>query len=374
MRVAATTVGVSGFAVGGQLKYEEDWLAPQRQAAVRSPPCDNFPLCHYHLPVSDMNLLRSLATCCALAMPLAVPAQSYPDKPIKLIVPAAAGTSTDIIGRELAQRLGLALGQTLIVDNIAGAGGAVGTERAAKSLADGYTLVLGTIGTHSINPSIYSKLGYDSVKEFAALGFIGYTPMLVVTAPNAPANNIGDLVALARAQPGKISFASSGSGTGNHLAGELLKTLAGVDMTHVPYKSGAQAVTDVASGQVSFMFYHIPAVGQHVKSGRLKALALASIKRSPAMPHAVPVAEQGFPGFEVNPWWMLYAPAATPAPVVARLRAETAKLVAIAEYQERLAGQGVETKLMTQDEYTAFTGQELAKWAPVVKASGARAD
>ena len=313
----------------------------------------------------------ALATC---ILSLEAPAQTWPDKPVRMIVPAAAGTSTDIIARELGQRLGLALGQSVIVENIAGAGGAVGTERAAKSPADGYTLVLGTIGTHSINPSIYSKLGYDSVKEFAPLGFIGYTPMLVVTAPNSPANNIGDLVALAKAQPGKLSFASSGSGTGNHLAGELLKTLAGVDMTHVPYKSGAQAVTDVASGQVSFMFYHIPAVGQHVKSGRLKALGLASIKRSPAIPQAVPVAEQGFPGFEVNPWWILYAPVATPAPVLARLRAETAKIIALSEYQERLAGQGVETRDMTTAELNGFTGQELAKWAPVVRASGARAD
>ena len=321
-----------------------------------------------------MKTLRVLTTLAACALPLMAAAQTYPDKPIKLIVPAAAGTSTDIIARELAQRMGSALGQTMIVENIAGAGGAVGTERAAKSAPDGYTIVLGTIGTHSINPSIYTKLGYDAIREFAPLGFIGYTPMLVVTAPNSPANTIGELIALARAQPGKLSFASSGSGTGNHLAGELLKSLAAVDMTHVPYKSGAQAITDVASGQVSFMFYHIPAVGQQVKSGRLKALGLASMRRSPAMPNAVPVAEQGFPGFEVNPWWMLYAPAATPAPVLVRLRAETAKIIALPEYQERLAGQGVETKAMPLDEYAAFTGQELAKWAPVVKASGARAD
>ena len=321
-----------------------------------------------------MKTLRVLTTLAACALPLMAAAQTYPDKPIKLIVPAAAGTSTDIIARELAQRMGSALGQTMIVENIAGAGGAVGTERAAKSAPDGYTIVLGTIGTHSINPSIYTKLGYDAIREFAPLGFIGYTPMLVVTAPNSPANTIGELIALARAQPGKLSFASSGSGTGNHLAGELLKSLAAVDMTHVPYKSGAQAITDVASGQVSFMFYHIPAVGQQVKSGRLKALGLASMRRSPTMPNAVPVAEQGFPGFEVNPWWMLYAPAATPAPVLVRLRAETAKIIALPEYQERLAGQGVETKAMPLDEYAAFTGQELAKWAPVVKASGARAD
>jgi tripartite-type tricarboxylate transporter receptor subunit TctC len=301
-------------------------------------------------------------------------AQTWPDKPIRMIIPAAAGTSTDIIGRELGQRLGQALGQPVVLENVAGAGGAPGTERAAKSAPDGYTLVLGTIGTHSINPSIYPKLGYDSIKDFAPLAFVGYTPMLVVASPGFAANNIGELVALAKAQPGKLSFASSGSGTGNHLAGELLKTLAKVEMTHVPYKSGAQAVTDVASGQVSFMFYHIPAVGQHVKSGRLKALALASIRRSPAMPQAVPVAEQGFPGFEVNPWWMLYAPAGTPAPILARLRTESAKIIAQPDYQERLAGQGVETETMTPEKLAAFTGSELTKWAAVVKASGARAD
>jgi tripartite-type tricarboxylate transporter receptor subunit TctC len=321
-----------------------------------------------------MRLFASLLAASTLFACVGAASQTWPDKPVKMLIPAAAGTSTDIVGRELGQRLSSALGQPVVLENIAGAGGAVGTERAARSPADGYTLVLGTIGTHSINPSIYARLGYDAVKDFVPLVFVGYTPMLVVAAPNFPANSIGELIALARAQPGKLSFASSGSGTGNHLAGELLKTQAGVEMTHVPYKSGAQAVTDVMSGQVSFMFYHIPGVGQQVKAGRLKALGLASIRRSPAAPQAVPVAEQGYPGFDVNPWWILYAPAATPANVVARLRAEAARVIAQPEYQERLAGQGVEVRTMTAEELAGFTQAELNKWAPVVKASGARAD
>lgn len=345
-------------------------MSPRMTAGTRA--CNNAGLAPgYQFAMRSITTFLACAACLLTTFALA---QTWPDKPVRMVIPAAAGTSTDIVGRELAQRLSSALAQAVVLENIAGAGGAVGTERAAKSPADGYTLILGTIGTHSINPSVYSKIGYDSIRDFVPLVFVGYTPMLVVAAPTFAANTIPELIALARAQPGKLNFASSGSGTGNHLAGELLKSLAGVEMSHVPYKSGAQAVTDVISGQVSFMFYHIPGVGQQVKAGRLKALGLASTRRSPAMPNAVPVAEQGFPGFDVNPWWILYAPAATPPAVVARLRTESAKIIGLPEYQERLAGQGVETRAMSLDELSAFTQQELNRWTPVVRASGARAD
>ena len=318
--------------------------------------------------------LLACAAAFTLHAPLAHAQAAYPDHPVKLVVPFAAGTTTDIVGRELGQALSRGLGQPVIVDNVAGVGGSLGSERVAKGPKDGYNLVLGTVGTHAINPGLYSTIGYDALKDFAPIGFVGYTPMLVVAAPNFPANNIRELVALAKSQPGKVTFASAGNGTSNHLAGELLKVMAGADMQHVPYKSGAQALTDVMGGQVGVMFYHIPAVQQNIKAGKLKVLAIASTKRSPAMPNAVPVAEQGFVGFDMTPWWVLYAPAGTAAPVVARLRDEFQKFNNQPEYTDRLAAQGMEFRPMNEAELNAFLRAELPKWAKLVKDSGAKVD
>ena len=310
---------------------------------------------------------------CAAALAPAC-AQTYPDHPVKLVVPFAAGTTTDIVGREVGQALSRGLGQPFVIDNVAGAGGSLGSERVAKGPRDGYSLVLGTVGTHAINPGLYASVGYDALKDFVPIGFVGYTPMLVVAAPNFPANNIAELIALAKKQPGKVTFASAGNGTSNHLAGELLKVMAGADMQHVPYKSGAQALTDVIGGQVGIMFYHIPAVMQNIKAGKLKVLAIASTKRSPAMPNAVPVAEQGYAGFDMTPWWVLYAPAGTPPAVVTRLRGEFDKVNKQPAYVERLAAQGMEGRSMNPEELNAFLRAELPKWAKLVKDSGARID
>jgi tripartite-type tricarboxylate transporter receptor subunit TctC len=299
---------------------------------------------------------------------------AYPDHAIRLVVPFAAGTTTDIIGRELGQGLSAGLNQPVVIDNVAGAGGSLGSERVAKGPRDGYTLVLGTVGTHAINPSLYASVGYDALKDFIPIGFVGYTPMLVVAAPAFPANNIRELIALAKAQPGKITFASAGNGTSNHLSGELLKVMSGADMLHVPYKNGTQALTDVMGGQVSIMFYHIPAVMQHILAGKLKALGIASIKRSPAMPKVVPIAEQGYPGFDMNPWWVLYAPAGTPAAVVGKLRGQFMQLYQQPEFVARLAAQGMEGRPMAPEELNAFLRSELPKWAKLVKDSGARID
>jgi len=322
-----------------------------------------------------MKLTHWISAALLAAAGSGAPAQSvYPDHPVKLVVPFAAGTTTDIVGRELGQALSRGLGQPFIIDNVAGVGGSLGSERVAKGPRDGYSLVLGTVGTHAINPGLYANVGYDALKDFAPIGFVGYTPMLVVAAPAFPANNIAELIALAKKQPGKVTFASAGNGTSNHLAGELLKVMAGADMQHVPYKSGAQALTDVMGGQVGIMFYHIPAVMQNIKAGKLKVLAIASIKRSPAMPDAVPVAEQGFPGFDMTPWWVLYAPAGTPPAVLARLRGEFDKVGKQPDYIERLAAQGMEGRAMNQQELAAFLRTELPKWAKLVKDSGARID
>jgi len=322
------------------------------------------------MKLTQLICAATLAACSAAASAQGV----YPDHPVKLVVPFAAGTTTDIVGRELGQALSRGLSQPFIIDNVAGVGGSLGSERVAKGPRDGYSLVLGTVGTHAINPGLYASVGYDALKDFAPIGFVGYTPMLVVAAPNFPANSIAELIALAKKQPGKVTFASAGNGTSNHLAGELLKVMAGADMQHVPYKSGAQALTDVMGGQVGIMFYHIPAVMQHVKAGKLKVLAIASPRRSPAMPNAVPVAEQGYAGFDMTPWWVLYAPAGAPAPVLARLRGEFDKVNKQPEYLERLGAQGMEMRPMKQEELNAFLRAELPKWAKLVKDSGARID
>jgi tripartite-type tricarboxylate transporter receptor subunit TctC len=319
----------------------------------------------------------NLPACAALLAAACTVAQAqttYPDHAIKLVVPFAAGTTTDIVGRELGQALSASLAQPVVIDNVAGAGGSLGSERVAKGPRDGYSLVLGTVGTHAINPGLYASVGYDALKDFAPIGFVGYTPMLVVAAPDFPANNIGELIALAKSKPGKISFASAGNGTSNHLSGELLKVMSGADMLHVPYKNGTQALTDVMGGQVAIMFYHIPAVMQHIKAGRLKALGIASIKRSPAMPAIVPIAEQGYPGFDMNPWWVLYAPAGTPVAVLGKLRSNFQKLYQQPEFVALLAAQGMEGRPMVPDELNAFLRSELPKWAKLVKDSGARID
>ncbi|MDB5805156.1 MAG: hypothetical protein JWN73_2478 [Betaproteobacteria bacterium] len=322
-----------------------------------------------------MQLTRLMGVLLLAAAGANTHAQSaYPDHPVKLVVPFAAGTTTDIVGREVGHAMSRGLGQPFIIDNVAGAGGNVGTERIAKGPKDGYSLVLGTVGTHAINSALYSNPGFDPLKDFAPIGFVGYTPMLVVAAPAFPANNIAELIALAKRTPGKVTFASAGNGTSNHLAGELLKVMAGADMQHVPYKSGAQALTDVMGGQVGIMFYHIPAVMQNIKAGKLKVLAIASIKRSPAMENAVPIAEQGFTGFDMTPWWVLYAPAGTPAPVLSRLRSEFVAVNKQPEYLARLGAQGMEFRAMNPEELSAFLRAELPKWAKLVKDSGARID
>jgi tripartite-type tricarboxylate transporter receptor subunit TctC len=315
--------------------------------------------------------------CAALLFITCAAAQAqaaYPDRAIKLVVPFAAGTTTDIVGREIGQALSASLAQPVVIDNVAGVGGSLGSERVAKGPRDGYTLLLGTVGTHAINPGLYASVGYDPLRDFAPIGFVGYTPMLVVAAPDFPANNIGELIGLAKAKPGKVTFASAGNGTSNHLAGELLKVLSGADMLHVPYKNGTQALTDVMGGQVSIMFYHIPAVMQHIKAGKLKALGIASFKRSPAMPAVVPIAEQGYPGFDMNPWWVLYAPDGTPVAVVDRLRSTFQKFYQQPEFVALLAAQGMEGRPLAPDELNQFLRSELPKWAKLVKDSGARID
>jgi tripartite-type tricarboxylate transporter receptor subunit TctC len=302
-----------------------------------------------------------------------VMAQDFPVKPVRMVVPFAAGTTTDIVARAVAEGMARQIGQSVVVENRAGAGGGIGSDLVAKSPADGYTILMGTVGTHAINASLFKKLAYDPQRDFAPVAFAGYTPTLLVVSGASPVKSLKDLADLARRPDGRVSFASAGNGTSGHLAGELLKARLGGEMTHVPYKDGALALSDVMGGQVQFMFYHPAAALPHIKSGKLRALGVSSAKRSPAAPEVPAIAEAGL-DFDLVAWFMVYAPAATPAPVLARLRDAAAQTLANADIAGRLKAQGLELNAMRAEEMTAFGRSELAKWAELVRRSGAQVD
>lgn len=318
------------------------------------------------------SVVAALATL-AFAAPLGAAAQDYPSRPIRLVVPFGPGTTTDIISRVYAEALAKPLGQTIVVENKSGAGGNIGADLVAKAPADGYTILMGTVGTHAINPGLYRRMPYDAQKDFAPIGFAGYTPTLLVVSANSPFKSLADLKAQA-AKSGGVSFASAGNGTSGHLAGELLKARLGGEMVHVPYKEGGMAMSDVMSGQAHFMFYHPAAVMPHIKAGKLRALGASSAKRASAAPEVPTIAEQGVGEFDLTAWFMLYAPAATPAPVLAKLRDAVAQVVSSPEVKAKLAAQGLEVPLLQGDALTAFGRNEIAKWSELVKRSGAQVD
>jgi tripartite-type tricarboxylate transporter receptor subunit TctC len=318
------------------------------------------------------TVLAALAAL-AVAAPLAAMAQDFPGRPIKLVVPFGPGTTTDIVARIYAEAMAKPLGQAIVVENKAGAGGNIGSDLVAKAAPDGYTIVMGTVGTHAINPGLYRKMPYDAQKDFAPIGFAGYTPTLLVVAANSPLQSLKDLQTAAK-KSGGISFASAGNGTSGHLAGELLKARLGGEMVHVPYKEGGLALSDVMAGQTQFMFYHPAAVMPQVKAGKLRALGVSSAKRTAAAPDVPTIEEQGFGPFDLVAWFMLYAPAATPAPVLAKLRDAVAQAVTNPEVKAKLAAQGLEVPLLKPDELLAFNRTEIAKWSELVKRSGAQVD
>ena len=301
-------------------------------------------------------------------------AQVYPNHAIRLVVPFPAGGTTDILARAAAQKLTESLGQPVVVDNRPGAGGNIGADVVAKSAPDGYTLLMGTVGTHAINPSLYTKMPYDHVKDFVPVVLVAGVPNVLVVNPSVPVNSVADLIKLAKSKPGAINFASSGSGTSIHLSGELFKTMAGVDMTHVPYKGSAPALTDLIGGQVQVMFDNLPSALPQIKGGKLRAIAVTSLKRAPVLPDVPTIAESGLPGFEASSWFGVLAPAGTPAPVVARLNAEVNKWLQSPEAREQLLAQGAVAAGGTPEQFAAHIRAETEKWAKVVKASGAKVD
>ncbi len=323
-----------------------------------------------------MRVLSAVAAVAAVTVAASALAQApaYPSKPIRLVVPFPPGGATDILARDVAQRLTEAWGQSVVVDNRPGAGGNIGTELVAKAAPDGYTLEMGTVGTHAINASLYAKMPYDPVKDFAPVILVAGVPNVLVVNPSLPVNSVAELIAYAKANPGKLNFASSGNGTSIHLSGELFKVMAGVQMVHVPYKGSAPAVQDLIAGQVQLMFDNLPPSLPQIRAGKLRALAVTSATRAPALPDVPTIAEAGLPGFEASSWFGILAPAGTPPAIVAKLNTEIGKWLATPEAQEKLRSQGASPAGGSPEDFAKHIAAETTKWAKVVKDSGAKID
>jgi tripartite-type tricarboxylate transporter receptor subunit TctC len=320
-------------------------------------------------------MVRRLTLALALALFAAAAfAQGYPTKPIKLIVPFPPAGSTDLSARAVAGKLGERLGQVVIVENKPGAGGNIGTDVTAKSAPDGYTLVVGTVGTHAINMSLYSKMPYDNIRDFAPVILLSTTPNVLVTKPDFPARSVADVIKMAKAKPGELTFGSSGSGTSIHLSGELFNSMAGTKMTHVPYKGSGPMLIDLISGQVNMAFDNLSSSMAHIKAGKLKALATTGATRAPALPDVPTVAEAGLSGYDSTSWNAIYAPVGTPKDVVARLNRELNAILESPDTRKYFADQGAEAGGGTPEQLAAFTRAETTKWQKVVKDSGAKVD
>jgi tripartite-type tricarboxylate transporter receptor subunit TctC len=322
-----------------------------------------------------MKLFRYLASTLLVCLPLVAAAQAsdFPNKAIRIVVPFPPGGATDAAARLVAVKMAEHWGQPVLVDNRAGAGGNVGSELVAKSPADGYTLVMGVTGSHAINTSLYSKMPYDPVADFVAISQVAVVPNVLVVHPSVPAKNLAELMALAKKEPGKLNYASLGNGTAAHLGMEMLKSEAGVDITHVPYKGSAPAVSDLLAGQVQMMVDGLPSALPHVKAGKLRAIAITSLHRAPSLPDLPTIAET-YPGFYADAWSGLFAPKGTPQPVVDKLSAEVQRILKLPEVREKLAALGAEPVGSTQAEFAAHVKKEIGKWAKVVKTSGAKVD
>lgn len=303
-----------------------------------------------------------------------VAAQQYPSRPLRLIVPFAPGGSADFVARLVAQKLAESFGQQVVVDNRGGASGMIGNDLVAKSAPNGYTLTIGTLGPFAVNQSLFSRMPYDPVKDFAPITLTGVASHILVVHPSVPVRTVKDLIALARARPGQLTFASSGIGNATHLTGELFKVTARVDMVHVPYKGGGPAMSDLVGGQVSFSFASMPSALPHVRSGRLRAIAVGAGKRSPAIPELQTVAESGLPGFESQDWQGILVAAKTPSEIVARLNSELLRALEHQDLKAKLLVAGFEVRTSTPEWFGDFIKSEAVKWAKVIKEAGIKAE
>ena len=328
------------------------------------------------------KLLRALLRLSLLAVPgaalapwpaLAQTADAWPSKPVRFILPFPPGGGTDILGRIIAERLSASLGQPVVTENRGGAGGNVGAEAAARSAPDGYTIVL-VAPSLAISKSLYSKLNYDPVKDFAPVSLVATVPNVMAPPPAVPAATLAEFLRLAKTKPGEMNFGSGGSGTSNHLAGELLNIVAGVKLVHVPYKGVNLAMNDVLAGQIHLVVIGVPAAAPHIKAGKLRALALVAPQRAAALPEVPTVAEAGLPNFEVTTWYGILAPAGTPKTIVTRLNADLVKIMHSSDLKERLAAMATDPATSTPEEFADYIKREIAKWGEVVRQAGLKAD
>jgi len=307
-------------------------------------------------------------------LPIDCAAQAYPDRPVRLIVPYPPGGITDVLARTIAQRISLQWGQQMVVDNRAGASGNIGMAIAARAAADGYTIAFGNAQTHAINVSLFKTLPFDPIKDFAPITMVARVSNVLLVGPNFPAKNLGELIALAKSKPGQLTFASNSVGSSNHLTGELLKTMVGIDMIHVPYKTSTTAFIDLIGGRVALMFDNLTTAMPQIKSGKVRALAVTSEKRVAELPDVPTMVESGLKGFVVTPWWGVFAPARTPQPVVDKLNHDIVAVLHSNEVKDYLTSQATEVVGDSPQEFAAYLNGEIARWAKVVKASGATAE
>ena len=313
---------------------------------------------------------RAVPLLLALAA-LNVSAQGWPAKPVRAIVPVGAGSSTDIVHRIVLEQVAEQLGQPMVVENRVGAGGTIGSAIVAKAHPDGYTL-LASGAAHTIAPALYKSLPYDPLRDFSAVTLVGSVPNVLVLHPSVPAKTVKEFIAVAKARPGKLNFASTGNGTSQHLSAELFKFMAGLDMVHIPYKGTAPALTELVAGQVDLAFENMPALIPHIQAGRLRALAVTTTKRSAVMPELPTIAEAALPGYDASVWFGVFAPAGTPRPVVDRLHGEILKAMQTQDLKSRMIAMGTDVSGMGPDDFSAYVRKEIPKWANLVKAAGVK--
>jgi tripartite-type tricarboxylate transporter receptor subunit TctC len=321
-----------------------------------------------------MMLLRMAALLLAALSVMPLGAQQFPSRPIRILIPFTAGSAADIIARAMEPQFRERLGQPVVIDNRGGAGGNIAADLTAKSAPDGYTLMMGTIGTHAINYSLYTKLPFHPIRDFTPIALVGDSPNVLVTTPRVAANSVKEFIALAKAKPGQLNFGSSGAGTSVHLSGELFNTMAGVKTVHVPFKGASEALTALLGGQVDFMFASLSSAIPHVKSGKLKAFAVTGAQRSPSVAELPTMSEAGLPGFVAVAWYGIVGPAGIPPPIVSTLTKASLSTLGAKEVQDRMFASGVEVRPGSPEQFAALIKSEMEKWAKVVKASGAKAD
>jgi tripartite-type tricarboxylate transporter receptor subunit TctC len=320
-------------------------------------------------------MLAALAAAALALAPQFAAADGYPEKPIRFVVPYAAGGTTDLLSRAIAQRLAEALGQAVVPDNRPGAGGNLGADIVAKSPPDGYTLLMAPVSPMAINVTLYgNKMSFNPEKDFAPVTLVAKVPLVLVVHPSVPVKNLPELIALAKAKPGRLNYGSAGNGSSNHLVGEMLKTAAGIDLVHIPYRGGGPGMMALVAGQIDLLVGQVPTVQAMVNAGRLRAIAVSGATRSPALPEVPTMSESGLPGFDATAWYSIVVPTGTPKPIISRLHAELVKILKSPDIRERLVSEGADVETSTPEELAAFVRSEIAKWSKAVRDSGTKLD